>query len=112
MQLLAHHNPVHNAFGEITAPPELTPLTTKGATGGINLFLDNLVVLIFMVAAIIFVFMILWGAFEWLSSGGNKEKLESAQKRLTHAVIGIILFSVAFAILSLIGTFTGFKFFK
>lgn len=115
MSLLANHNPVHDAFGTIFPPAELQPFIVKGGgtgAGAINLFLDNLVILIYIIAAVVFVFMILWGAFEWVLSGGDKEKLQNAQRRLTHAFIGIILFAIAFALLALIGTFTGFKFFK
>lgn len=38
---------------------------------------------------------LLWGAFDWIISGGDKERLHKAQQKLTNAVVGmIILFSV------------------
>lgn len=37
---------------------------------------------------------LLWGALDWILSGGDKEKLHKAQQKLTHAAVGmIILFS-------------------
>jgi hypothetical protein len=56
--------------------------------------------------------MLLWGAFQWLVSGGEKEKLAAAQQRIVQAIIGFVLLGVSFAIIEVIGTFTGFKLFE
>lgn len=91
-------------------PP--SPIQALGAGGtGISTFLSNIVTLIYIIASVVFVFMILWGALQWISSGGDKEQLDNAKKRITQAIIGIILFAVAFAILRAFDTFTGFTFF-
>lgn len=110
MKLLAV-NP-SDVFGQITPPAQLQPFINKGGAGagGINLFLNNLITLIYMVAAVVFVFMLLISAFQWLSSGGDKEKVAGAQRRITNAIIGIVLFAIAFAILRVVGVFTGFSF--
>lgn len=104
------NNPT-NVFGSIQPPPELLPIFQKGGAGGISFFFNNLIALIYTAAAVVFVFMILWGALEWISSGGDKEKVASARSRITHAIIGIILFGIAFAIIQVVGIFTGFTFF-
>ncbi len=98
------------AFGEVSPPPQVKEFG-PGAVG-ISKFLSNLVSLVYTVAGIVFIFMLLWGSLEWLMSGGEKEKLASAQKRIVTAIIGLILLSVTFAIISIIGIFTGFELFK
>lgn len=100
-------------FGTIRPPDEILPLIRKGGegAGGISLVLSNLVNLIYMVAGVVFVFMIIWGAFQWLTSGGDKEAVAAARGRIINALVGIILFAIAFAVLSIVGTFTGFTFF-
>ncbi|MBI4036543.1 hypothetical protein HY386_01520 [Candidatus Daviesbacteria bacterium] len=98
-----------SVFGKIIPPQAVEDLGIGGT--GISQFLSNLVKLIYIVATIVFILMIVWGAFEWLVSGGDKDKVASAQRRLTNAFIGIVLFAVAFAILKVVGTFTGFNFF-
>ncbi len=97
-------------FGEITPPKELEPLIGKGGqgAGGISLFLNNLITLIYEIAAILVVFMLLWGGLEWILSGGDKEKVGEARKRIVNALIGLGLLAVAFAILKVFGIFTGF----
>lgn len=105
---------MRDIFGEIRPPAELLPFIQRGGqgAGGISLFFNNLIGLIYIVASVVFVFMLLWGALEWLTSGGDKEKVSNAQRRITNAFIGIVLFAAAFAILQIIGVFTGFVFFR
>lgn len=97
-------------FGRITPPNTLDQFGFGSV--GISKFLSNIVALIFTVAIIVFVFMILWGSFDWLMSGGDKEKISSSQKKIINAIIGILLFAMAFAIIRILGAFTGFTFFK
>lgn len=101
-------------FGTIVAPSPLAGFLAKDPTGAgaISTFLSNFVALIFTLAAVVLVLMILWGAFEWMISEGDKEKLSAAQRKIINAIIGIILFAIAFAIIRLLGTFTGFTFFE
>lgn len=101
---------ISTIFGEIL-PPQAIQNFGFGSLG-ISKFLSNLIVLIYSIATIVFIFMLIWGAFEWLTSGGDKEKVAAARARLTYAIIGIILFAVAFAVIRVLGAFTGFTFFK
>lgn len=105
---------IKDVFGTISPPPQLSPFIARGGqgAGGISLFLNNLIILIYVIASIIFVFMIIWGAVEWIMSGGNKESYTNAKNRIVHAIIGIVLLAISFAILSLIGSFLGFQFFN
>lgn len=101
-------------FGKITPPKELAPFTAADPTGagGISKFLSNLVSLIYTLASIVLLFMFIWGAFDWLTSGGDKEKVAAARGKIISAIIGIVLFAVAFAVIQILGVFTGFSFFK
>ena len=100
---------ISKIFGRILPPTAIQNFDFGAA--GISKFLSNLVALIYSLAAVVLIFMLLWGAFDWLTSGGEKEKVEAARNRITYALIGMILFAVAFAIIQLLGTFTGFTFF-
>ncbi len=102
-------DPVGSVFGQIQPPSAITALG-NGSTG-ISKFLNNLIILIYMIAAVVFIFMMVWGALQWLISGGDKEAVAGARNRIIHAIIGIMLFAAAFALIQILGTFTGFKFF-
>lgn len=105
---------IKDKFGTISPPPALKGLVEEEAKtpgGGISFFFSNLITLIYGVATLVLIFMLLWGAWDWMTSGGEKEKLESAQRRIVNAVVGLMLFAVAFAVIQVLGQFTGFKFF-
>lgn len=41
----------------------------------------------------------IWGAIEWLTSGGDSGKLQSARNRMLHAFIGMFLLVTAYTII-------------
>lgn len=100
-------------FGTIQPPDPLKEFlgTDQTGAGAISLFLSNLVTLFYTLAAIVAVFMFLWAAFEWMTSGGDKEKVAAARNKVIYTIIGLILLSVAFAVMRVFGQFTGFTFF-
>lgn len=100
---------ISKVFGRIVPPPAIADFGFGAA--GISKFLTNLIALIYILAAIVLIFMLLWGAFDWITSGGDKEKVHAARERITQAFVGIILFAAAFAVIAVLGQFTGFKFF-
>jgi hypothetical protein len=79
---------------------------------GLGKFLSAAIQLIFMLAGIALVFMILWGAWDWIVSGGEKDKVAAARNKITNAIIGMIILAVSFAIIGVLGQFLGFEFFK
>ena len=104
---------MEDTFGKIRTPQVFREFIQRDDTGAsaISMILSNLIVLIYSVATVVLIFMILWGAFDWLTSEGDKEKLENAKKKLINAFVGITLFAIAFAIIQILGKFTGFTFF-
>lgn len=106
-------NPIQAIFGQINPPEALQKFIGNDPTGeqGISKLLSNMIALFYTIAAIVLIFMLLWGAFDWITSEGNKEKIESARNKIINAIIGIMLFAVAFAVIKILGQFTGFTFF-
>jgi hypothetical protein len=71
-------------------------------------FINNIITLAFILAIIAVLFMLVWGAFEWIVSGGDKEAVAKARNRIINALIGLAVLAVAFALASVAGTFLGF----
>lgn len=103
-------SPIDNVFGKITPPPQIGNIGFGAA--GISNLLNKIIQLIYMGASVVFLFMIIFSAFQWITSGGDKEKVGQARARLTHAIIGITLLALAFVIARIIGGITGFNFFS
>lgn len=105
MKYLAQQS-VKDVFGEVKPPPEIGNL--RGAAG-INEVLGNIITIIFTVAAVVFVIMFLWAGLSMILSGGDKEAVAKARGRITWAIVGIVLLSLAFVIFRVLGTITGFR---
>lgn len=82
---------------------------TGNPVNDLGTLVNNLLTLFFTVGGIAFVIMILWGAVDWILSGGDKEKLAGARKRITTAIIGLVLLSLTFVILVVLGQILGLK---
>ena len=85
--------------------------TEKGTTI-IGSLLSNGFTAMMIVGAIILVIMITWSGISMMTSGSEKERIQTAQKRLTYAIVGFIILICVFAIASFIGSFFGLSFFK
>jgi hypothetical protein len=55
------------------------------------------------IGAIFVLVYFVWGAIEWITSSGDKGKLENARARITQAVIGLIILVGSYAIIGFIG---------
>jgi hypothetical protein len=56
----------------------------------------------FIVAGLITIVYLLLGAFEWITSGGNKENVDKARQKIQAAVVGLIIIFAVLAIAALI----------
>ena len=54
--------------------------------------------LAFFVAGVAMFFNLVIGGIQWISSGGDPKALDSARRRLTNAVVGLIIVVAAYAI--------------
>jgi hypothetical protein len=90
--------------------PVLGGLNDVGGATGVGFFaalIPALIGLLMAVGAIVFIFMLLWGAVQWILSGGDKGAVESAKGRVTNAIVGLVLLFSTFAIVKLVETFFG-----
>lgn len=93
-----------SGIGKLGAPT--TAITPSG-----DLFESALSVTIgvmTVVAGIWFMFQFFAGAIEWLSSGGEKQAVQNAQKRLTNSITGILIVVLSYIFISIIGRIVGF----
>ncbi len=77
-----------NTFGLGTADLEATVI--------------NIVQWILGFLGLIAVIMILWGGFTWITAGGNEDKVATAKKIISAAVVGLIVVLLAWAIVTFV----------
>lgn len=84
-------------------------LQSEGGSQFFATLLPNAITLCFVVASVIFLFMIITGAIQWIASGGDKQALEAARGKLSNAIIGIVILFATFAVIKLIEGFFDIK---
>ncbi len=72
--------------------------------------ISTIIGFITLIAGIYFMFQFFIGAFGWLTSSGDKQRLTDAQNRLSHSLIGLIIVVATYAIMSIIQVVTGLNF--
>ena len=96
---------------EITNPI-LGNLGKKTGVQFFQSFIPNLISLAFVIGVIIFFFMLIAGAIQWISSGGDKQAVEGARGKVSNALIGLIILFAVYAIIQILNTFFGIKLFE
>ena len=77
---------------------------------GINLFsrfISTTIGLMTIIGIIWFTFVLISGAIGMMGAGGDKQAMESARKRITSGLIGLVVVIAALFILDLVGTIFG-----
>lgn len=72
----------------------------SGSGNGISFvqgLVRGLVGLGFVIGTVTFFFILILGAIQWISSGGDKQGLEGARNKITNALIGIVILFALFA---------------
>ena len=66
--------------------------------GGFGLWLSNLLKVAMTLGAVVCLAFIILGAIQWITSSGDKNKVEMARDRITNAVIGLIVLAATMAL--------------
>lgn len=81
----------------------------KGFAASVAAVINSVMNLVMLIAALLVLLYLIWGAFDWLTSGGDKGKIDSARQKITAAIIGLIILSASYAMTILVVRFLGFK---
>ena len=70
-------------------------------------FISTVIGLITIIAFIWFTFLMVTGGYGFMSAGGDKQALETARKKITTGIVGVIIVIAAVFIVDLIGELIG-----
>jgi len=91
----------------ITAPTGISSNLTSTSDVAFRAFTKTAFDWIFYVAIILAVLFIMWSGIQWTTSGGDVARLEAAKRRLTFAIIGLVIVLMAFVIVRVVITTIG-----
>ena len=84
-------------------------IKVKPGYGSIGAFVSVILPNVFILAAIILFFLIIFGGFSIITSAGNQEKAKEGQQTLTAALIGFLVIFASYWIIQIIEVLTGVK---
>lgn len=97
-------------IGTINAPVD-NDLYKGEVNASVGKLISTGIQLFFLIAGLTTLIYMLIGAFDWITSNGEKEKIAKAQNKIQSAAIGLVLTVVVFVIFNvLMGTVLGGKF--
>lgn len=107
LQLLLAQSP----FGQGFQPPTKlsNPITSAdGALSDMERLISIGIGTLTTLAGVFFIVIFLDGCINWVTSAGEKGKLETARGKMINGVIGLVLIIISYAVIGLIGTILGF----
>jgi hypothetical protein len=86
----------------ITPPSEgVNPYTPLGT------FISNALRIVFILATLAVLVMLVIGAFNWITSGGDKDAVGKARNRIIAALVGLAVLALAFFLTNVVGNLLG-----
>ncbi len=77
----------------------------------ISILLNQVLPTIMIVAALVFLAILLFGAFTYVTSSGEQEKITKARKTITYSIAGLILIFLSYLIVTVVSMITGITLF-
>lgn len=93
----------------LSGPGELGNTDSAWDPGGLfNTTLSAAVGILSVIAAIYFLFLLITGSISYMQAGGDQGKAEEARKKITTAIIGLIIVLGAVFLADFVGFILGF----
>jgi cell division protein FtsW (lipid II flippase) len=96
--------------GQQVETPAGLPSIPPGFSG-INKIVSFAVNLLFVVGVILTLAYLIWAAYNYIESGGNKDKKHSAKRQITFCIVGLIIMFLAYFFIRIVSTIFGFQLF-
>jgi len=66
---------------------------------------SNLILLTFILVIILALFFLIWGGIKWVTSSGDKTKVQAARNTMVYAIIGLVIVFLSYFVINVITTF-------
>lgn len=76
----------------VDPPGGFNPANPVEGISSLAIFGIRMVLVVGMVLVLVY---LLWGAFDWITGGGEQEKIDKARQKITNAILGIIIMVAA-----------------
>jgi len=77
--------------------------------GGFGVLLGKILNIVVVIAALLVFMYLIWAGIEWITSAGDKGKLENARNKITQSIVGLIVLASVVALFIMIQSFLGLE---
>ncbi len=110
MKLLAQEP---HDLGTIGEGPGLGPWSEPGgisdAAALLGKILSNVIGFMTIGGGIWFMFQFVIGTYSWMTAGGDQQRIQAAQRKVSNAFLGLVILVAAYSLIWLIGELLGFQ---
>jgi hypothetical protein len=96
--LLVVTNPVAATYQTTAEKSGLSGLCAQGDMSCLTGIVGSIINIVFSLLGIALFILLIWGGWEWMTSGGENKGVESAKTRIYNAVMGIVITAIAYAL--------------
>lgn len=94
----AHAAIVNKALGgDLGQPP-------ANAGQSLSTFIARMWMNVITIGAFLLLIYLIWGGLDWITSGGDSSKTANARKKITQAIIGMIVLAFSFVIVGFVSS--------
>lgn len=94
-------------YGKVETPKNIP--SGDNAVGNAIMAGLNLFIILGVAASLIFT---IYGGILWITSNGDKGKVDRARRTLTFSIVGLVVMILAFTIIQMVGTLLGVSLLK
>lgn len=111
-KLLSEPNPLKDSLqksGDVTInlTQQATTAELSGSATSFGAYLSSIFSAVMVIAALMVLFYFVWGAIEWITSGGDQSKIQKGRDKITQSVVGIIVLSATIVMFMVVQNFLG-----
>lgn len=93
-------------------PPRGVPTGGLGSGGTLEKIIKIGIEVLIILGVVLALIFIIFSAIQWITSEGDKQKLQTARARLTYAIIGLLIILLAIFIVNFVGGAFGINLFN
>lgn len=92
----------HAAPGDLCPPGDFANLCKLDVAKGGNSIVGTIVQFLLIIAVVLALMYLVYGGIRYITSGGDKAKVDAARSHITAAVVGLILAFAAYLIVNVV----------
>lgn len=93
-------------------PPTGVPTGGLGSGGTLEKIIQIGIQILIILGVVLALFFIIFSAIQWVTSEGDKQKLQAARNRLTYTIIGLLVILLAIFLVNFVGGAFGINLFR